>query len=179
MDFSLDFPENSSDSSITSWDTSSNSKPSRPHRTVWEVLLFRPKYDVDEIVQPEKSKLRQHDPESKFYGHHPWSYVYYERHQAVKKPLPAPRWKSHSNPQALYEELARMVFRMDDLKGDRFQMEHYWNWQEVVDLRDREHRERSARHYTNAEAKALRRMKKNHFPENISEHLPLCALSKG
>lgn len=148
------------DSLVGSFDT-----PARP-RSLWEMMIFRRAYTRTDLKEKcaGPDKFRQ-NPDSKFLGHHPWDKAYYEKEKANRTPLSAPRWEAHPYPHALYDDLQRTIFKTDEIN---FNMHLYWDWAEVLRIRKQERKEFSARNHTRAEAKALRQLKINCFPSNIS-----------
>jgi hypothetical protein len=133
-----------------------------PNRTIWEVMLLRPKHQIN-IAPVKKKKFRENDGESRLFGQHRWSRAYYDP-SAVDSADP-PR-AFHVNAMDLFKDLHEILKTLDDPSGYRFQMDSYLDWSDIHDLQNWNIRERAARRQTRAEAAHLRKIPVCYVPKD-------------
>ena len=133
-------------------------------RTLRERLAFTsfPIVDVDEGLV--NTKRRRHDLETKYWGHHQWSIKFSQR-PIGKGPQSVPRFNDSPDHAVLWNDLEKKLFDKD---GGTTKLDSYWHRDLSVNIHNTEEKESTARSFTRTEAKALRKMKINHFPANIS-----------
>jgi hypothetical protein len=147
---------------------------SGPNRTIWEIILLRPKHRVTKIVPPKKTKFRENDDESRLFGQHRWSKAYSDQ-TAVAPPDP-PRM-CHVDAMGLFRDLHEILKTLDDPSAHRFQTDSYLDWSDVYDLQNWNIRERAARRQTRAEAARLRQLSVCHVPKH-TRMLPFMVSSR-
>ena len=136
---------------------------SGPNRTIWEVMLLRPKHRISAIPPPKKVKFRKHDGESRLFGQHCWNKAYHDPSPAAS---PNPPRTHHVDAMNLFRDLHEILKTLDDPSGYRFQMDSYLDWSDIYELQDWNIRERAARRQTRAEAAQLRKMSTCHVPKD-------------
>src|SRR6266481_566681 len=104
----------------SSSDDSNTHSVSGPNRTIWELMLLRPKHRINIIAPVKKKKFRQNDGESRLFSQHRWSSVYCDQ-MAIAEP-DTPR-TLHVDAMSLFKDLHEILKTLDDPSGYRFQMD--------------------------------------------------------
>lgn len=135
---------------------------SGPNRTIWELMLLRPKHRINIIAPVKKKKFREDDGESRLFSQHRWSNAYCDQ---TAMDAPDPSRPLHVDATSLFEDLHEILKTLDDPSGYRFQMDSYLDWSDIHDLQNWNIRERAARRQTRAEAAHLRKLPVCHVPK--------------